>query len=145
MAIWGESFGGYMSAWATARTTRFRAAVIGCALTDLPSFVRTTDVPERFESYLGKDPRIYLQHSPMNFAERMKTPALIWHGDLDPRVPLMQGRHLYTHLKSSGVPVEFVIYHGEGHGVWLPGHQRDLLEREVRWLKRWVLEEKEGR
>ena len=138
LAIWGESFGGYLSAWATSQTDRFRAAVIGCAITDLPSFVRTTDVPERFESYLGKDPKSYSRHSPMSFAGRMKTPALIWHGDADARVPRMQGRHLYTHLRSRGIPTEFAIYYGEGHGLQLPANQRDLFEREVRWLSRWV-------
>ena len=143
MAIWGESFGGYMASWAISQTHRFKAAVVGCAITDVPSFVRTTDVPDRFEGYLGNDPKVYARHSPMLFGEQMKTPALVWHGDLDARVPLMQSRHLYTQLRKNGVPVEFVIYPGEGHGLRLPAYGRDLLEREVRWLNKWVLGKEE--
>ena len=98
MGISGSSYGGYMSSWTISQTDRFKAAVIGAPVTDLPSFVRTTDVPERFESYLGKDHRRYYRGSPMYFADKIKTPALVWHGDADIRVPLMQGRHLYTAL-----------------------------------------------
>ena len=116
-----------------------KAAVVGAAVTDVPSFVRTTDVPERFEDYLGKDQKNYHRSSPMYYADSIRTPTLIWHGDDDIRVPLMQGRHLYTALKKKSVPTEFVIYHGEAHGIRNPEHQRDLLGRKWEWLSEWVL------
>ena len=141
MGISGSSYGGYMTSWTISQTNRFKAAVVGAAITDVPSFIRTTDVPDRFEDYLGEDPKNYLRGSPMNYAENIRTPALIWHGDGDIRVPLTQGRHLYTALKHYGVPTEFVIYHGEAHGLRDPAHQRDLLERKLRWLTKWVLGE----
>jgi dipeptidyl aminopeptidase/acylaminoacyl peptidase len=139
MAISGASYGGYMTSWTIGQSMRFRAAIVGCAITDLPSFIRTTDVPERFESYLGIDPALYLRHSPLAFGERMKTPALIWHGDQDARVPLMQSRHLYTQLLKNRVPVDLVVYPGEAHGLRRPGFQADLLERESAWLQYYVL------
>jgi dipeptidyl aminopeptidase/acylaminoacyl peptidase len=74
----------------------------------------------------------------MNYGTNIRTPTLIWHGDRDERVPLMQSRHLYTQLLKNKVPTEFVIYHGEGHGARRPEVRRDLLEREIRWLERWV-------
>lgn len=138
MAIAGSSYGGYMTSWTISQTDRFRAAVVGCAITDVPSFIRTTDVPERFEDYLGKDPAVYARHSPMAYGERVKTPALIWHGDQDARVPLMQSRHLYTQMLKNKAPVEFVVYPGEGHGLRRPGFLRDLMERELAWLERYV-------
>ena len=139
MGISGSSYGGYMSSWTISQTDRFKAAVIGAPVTDLPSFVRTTDVPERFESYLGKDHRRYYRGSPMYFGDKIKTPALVWHGDADIRVPLMQGRHLYTALLRNKVPAEFVIYPGEPHGLQKAANRRDLLERKLRWLTKWVL------
>lgn len=138
MAMAGASYGGYMTAWTISQTNRFKAAVVGCAITDLPSFVRTADVPERWEGYLGTDPLAYPAQSPMFYGEHIKTPALIWHGDQDPRVPPIQSRHLYTQLKKNKVPVELVMYPGEGHGVRQPAHEKDLLEREAGWLERWV-------
>ena len=139
MAMVGASYGGYMTSWTISQTTRFKAAVAGAAITDVPSFIRTTDVPDRFEDYLGKDPRRWDRSSPMHYASNMVTPTLIWHGDGDIRVPLMQGRALYTALLANGTPTEFVIYHGEAHGVSKPKHARDLMERKIRWLDRWVL------
>ncbi|MCP5114040.1 MAG: S9 family peptidase, partial [bacterium] len=106
MAISGASYGGYMTSWTISQTNRFKAAVIGAAITDVPSFIRTTDVPERFEDYLGKDTKRYYRSSPMYFAENIQTPSLVWHGDEDIRVPLMQGRHLYTALLKNKVPAE---------------------------------------
>ena len=139
MAMSGASYGGYMTSWTISQTDRFRAAVIGAPIADVPSFIRTTDVPERFEDYLSRDPRVYSRSSPMHFASNLRTPSLIWHGDEDIRVPLMQGRHLYTALLKNGVPAEFVIYHGEAHGLRDPRHVRDLLDRKIEWLERWTL------
>jgi dipeptidyl aminopeptidase/acylaminoacyl peptidase len=127
-----------MTAWTISQTNRFKAAVVGCAITDVPSFMRTTDVPDRFADYLGLDDRLYARHSPSTYGNSMRTPSLIWHGDGDQRVPLMQSRHIYTQLLKNGVPTEFVVYHGEGHGVRLKDNARDLLEREWRWITRWV-------
>jgi len=112
-------------------------------VTDIPSFIRTTDVPDRFEDYLGEDPRVYERSSPMHFASNLRTPSLVWHGDGDIRVPLMQGRHLYTALLKNNVPAKFVIYHGEPHGLQNPKHVRDLLDRKIEWLERWTLGTKE--
>jgi len=138
LAISGASYGGYMTAWVISQTRRFKAAVVGCAITDVPSFMRTTDVPDRFTDYLGEDDRLYGRHSPSTYGDQIRTPALIWHGDLDARVPLMQSRHLYTQLLKNGTPTELVIYHGEGHGARRADSRRDLLEREWNWINRWI-------
>ena len=143
MAMSGASYGGYMTSWTITQTDRFRAAVIGAPVTDIPSFIRTTDVPDRFEAYLGEDPRVYERSSPLHFASNLRTPSLVWHGDGDIRVPLMQGRHLYTALLKNNVPAKFVIYHGEPHGLQNPKHVRDLLDRKIEWLERWTLGTKE--
>lgn len=139
LAIAGASYGGYMSSWTISQTDRFKAAVIGCPITDTVSFLRTLDVPDRFVDYLGADPRNYERHSPLAYGDRMVTPTLIWHGDGDIRVPLMQGRALYVTLQKYGVPTQFLIYRGEAHGLHRPEHRRDLLAREVEWLERWTL------
>ncbi len=142
LAMSGSSYGGYMTSWTISQTDRFKAAVVGAAITDVPSFLRTTDVPERFESYLGKDIHVYQRGSPMTYADNIKTPSLIWHGDADIRVPVMQGRHLYTTLLKNEVPVEFIIYPNEPHGLRSVLNRRDLLLRKIRWLHGWVIEGK---
>lgn len=138
LAISGASYGGYMTAWTISQTSRFKAAVAGCGIVDLGSFMRTTDVPDRFADYLGEDDRLYARHSPSTYGGNVKTPTLIWHGDQDLRVPLMQSRHLYTQLLKNQVPVELVIYHGEAHGARRADSRRDLLERQWNWITRWI-------
>jgi dipeptidyl aminopeptidase/acylaminoacyl peptidase len=31
-----------------------------------------------------------------------------------------------------------VVYPREGHGIAEPAHQRDLMERNLRWFSRWL-------
>ena len=46
LGIAGLSYGGYMSCWSIGQTDRFKAAVVGGAITDVAGCIRTTDVPE---------------------------------------------------------------------------------------------------
>ncbi|MEY4941281.1 MAG: hypothetical protein RIQ93_3016 [Verrucomicrobiota bacterium] len=137
LAVNGGSYGGYLSSWIITHTNRFKAAVVGCAIVDVPSFVRTTDLPERFESYLGTDERAFPRHSPSTYIHNISTPALIWHGDSDPRVPLMQSRFLYTAMRDRKTPVEFIIYPNSGHGVG-PAWIGDLATRTIAWFDKYV-------
>ena len=82
---------------------------------------------------------VYQRSSPLTYADNIETPTLIWHGDADIRVPVMQGRHLYTALLKNEVPVEFIIYPDEPHGLRRPLNRRDLLLRKIRWLHGWVI------
>ncbi len=63
-----------------------------------------------------------------------KTPSLLLHGarDIDSSPEIFQA---LTDLK---VPVEFVTYPREGHGFSEPMHQRDVMQRNLQWFKRWL-------
>src|ERR1700688_3487423 len=98
MAVSGGSYGGYMTAWIISQTDRFKAAVDGYGMTNIGAFIRGSEIPARFENYLGHDPAHYPSHSPIEFGRNIRTPTLIYHGELDPRVPVTQSRELYTQL-----------------------------------------------
>jgi len=72
---------------------------------------------------------------------RVSTPTLIYHGDEDRRVPMEQSEQLYVALRERNIPVEFVRYPGEGHGLAEYHHQLDNLERTVAWFDRALAEE----
>ncbi|MCL6481850.1 MAG: prolyl oligopeptidase family serine peptidase, partial [Firmicutes bacterium] len=76
-------------------------------------------------------PDAYWEHSAMKHIQNVKTPTLILHGERDQRVPIAQAQEFYRALVERGVPVEFVIYPREGHGITEPRHQLDRLRR---WL-----------
>ncbi|MDQ7066402.1 MAG: S9 family peptidase [candidate division KSB1 bacterium] len=148
MGVMGWSYGGFMTSWIITQTERFKAARVGAGVTNLYSFYGQTDIPDFMEFYFASlpwtDAAVFKKHSALYFIDRVKTPTLILHGENDLRVPLAQGRELYTALKEMGVPVEFVVYPRQGHGVREPRLMRDVALRTVAWFDRWIFERREA-
>jgi dipeptidyl aminopeptidase/acylaminoacyl peptidase len=71
-------------------------------------------------------------------ARGIATPTLIQHGEADARVPISQGWELYVALKEQGVPVEFVTYPRQGHGITEPRLIKDAMRRNLDWFARWI-------
>ncbi len=144
LGIGGWSQGGFMSAWAVTQTARFKAAVMGAGVSDWGMMIMTSDVPD-FEQELGGSApwdgpaqRRHLELSPITFARNVSTPVLMLHGENDARVPLSQATGFHRALRKQGVPVEFVVYPREPHGVAERAHQIDILKRVRRWYDRWL-------
>lgn len=147
VGITGGSYGGYASAWgATALSDHFAASVVFVALTDLISFMGTTDIPEEmidshFQFYPEGNWQTYLEQSPIYHASNNKTPTLILHGEADPRVHPAQSLELYRYLKRVGnAPVRLVTYPGEGHGNRRAAAQYDFSLRLMRWMDTFLKE-----
>ena len=141
LGIGGWSYGGFMTSWAVTQTDRFKAAVVGAAVTNLLSFNGTTDItPSFLRSYFLDIPfrrrAAYDNHSPMTFLQNSKTPSLVLHGQADKRVPVSQGWEFYNGLKALGVETEMVVYPREPHGLRERAHQVDLLKRILGWYDR---------
>jgi dipeptidyl aminopeptidase/acylaminoacyl peptidase len=81
---------------------------------------------------------LYWERSPLAHIKRANTPTLIVHGAADPRVPISQSQEMYTALKWKGVPVEFVTYPREGHGVTERAHQEDFMRRVIGWFEKYL-------
>lgn len=144
VGIGGWSYGGYFSAWAATRhSQRFKAAVVGAAITNWHSFMGTTDIPYEealvhWDLWCYDEPELCWQRSPMAHINNANTPALIIHGARDLRVPVSQGWELYTGLSVRDVPTEFVIYPREPHGLREDAHQVDCIRRALEWFDRYV-------
>ena len=80
LAVSGWSYGGFMSSTIVTKTDRFKAAVVGAAVTNLASFTGTTDIPEfsksYFKSWAWEDSAAYVEHSALFHAGNVKTPSL---------------------------------------------------------------------
>ena len=74
----------------------------------------------------------------MRHAANVKTPTLILHGGADSRVHPTQSMEFHRALQVLGVPVRFVRYPREGHGIAERHHQIDLMRRIVDWLQTWI-------
>jgi dipeptidyl aminopeptidase/acylaminoacyl peptidase len=136
--ITGWSYGGYMTMWAVTQTNRFKAAMAGAGLADWLSYYGENKIDQWMIPYFGKsvydDPQVYARSSPINFIKNVKTPTLILVGDSDGECPTPQSYEFWHALKTLGVETQFVVYPHEGHVFADAGHQRDVLERTMRWF-----------
>ncbi|WP_336033068.1 S9 family peptidase [Geodermatophilus sp. FMUSA9-8] len=143
-AAMGGSFGGYMANWVATQTDRFRAIVTHASLWDLDSFVGTTDAAYYWEREWGDPlatPKRYEQNSPHRFADAIRTPMLVIHGDKDYRVPIGEGLRLWYDLQKRGVPSRFLYFPDENHWVLTPGNATVWYETVIAFLAEHVLGE----
>jgi dipeptidyl aminopeptidase/acylaminoacyl peptidase/uncharacterized Ntn-hydrolase superfamily protein len=141
LAVYGCSYGGYMTNWIITQTTRFSAAAPECAMSDMVTLWGTTDGANSPEEAFGGSPwetfDLWWGRSPLKFAQNVKTPTLIIHGEQDNRVPIAQAEQMFRALKRHGVEAEFVRYPGESHGEFVngkPAHYVDRIERVLAWF-----------
>jgi dipeptidyl aminopeptidase/acylaminoacyl peptidase len=144
VGIGGGSYGGYTSAWATTYgSDRFKAAIPWMGISNWISMTGTSDiflenstVHWNLVMYANYDK--YWERSPLKHIDGAKTPTLIIHGAADPRVPPGQSLELYTALKWKGVPVEYVVYPREGHGIAERAHQEDFMQRVLAFFDKYL-------
>jgi dipeptidyl aminopeptidase/acylaminoacyl peptidase len=141
-AAMGGSFGGYMANWVATQTDRFRAIVTHASLWDLDAFTGTTDAAYLWEREFGdplREPKRYEQNSPHRYADAIRTPMLVIHGDKDYRVPIGEALRLWYDLQKRGVPSKFLYFPDENHWVLTPGNARVWYETVLAFLAEHVL------
>jgi dipeptidyl aminopeptidase/acylaminoacyl peptidase len=138
----GWSQGGYISAFLTTATTRFKAISVGAGISNWATYYYNTDITPFTINYLGAnpvdDPEVYRLTSPMSYVKGAKTPTLIQHGEFDRRVPIANAYELRQALEDRGVPVEMVVYKGFGHGITKPRAMRAVMEHNLAWFNHYV-------
>jgi len=152
LAVMGHSFGGFTTYALITETARFRAAIAISGLTDLQSNYGTFSGIRRYSAsdnlgtlfllekvhpLMGGPPwqRFwkYAASSPINYVDRVTTPLLIIHGDLDD-VPISQAEEFYRALVRQHKRVRFARYWGEGHVMRSPANFRDMWHEILGWL-----------
>ncbi|MEX2500732.1 MAG: S9 family peptidase [Trueperaceae bacterium] len=121
LAIRGGSAGGFTALAALAFRDTFHAGVSLYGVTDLEGLARET---HKFESrYLdrlvGPLPATrdrYRARSPLHNVDRIDAPTLFLQGDQDAVVLPSQSERMVEALRARGVPTEYVLFEGEGHG-----------------------------
>ncbi|WP_239493067.1 S9 family peptidase [Luteitalea sp. TBR-22] len=138
----GWSQGGYISAFLTTSTTRFRAISVGAGISNWATYYYNTDITPFTIQYLDADPAtdpdIYKKTSPMSYVMGAKTPTLIQHGEFDKRVPIANAYELRQGLEDRGVPVEMIVYKGFGHGITKPKSMRAVIQHNLGWFNHHI-------
>ena len=143
MGVMGWSQGGYISAFlATHERQPFKAISVGAGISDWMTYYVNTDIHPFTRQYLKAtpwdDPAIYAKTSPITTIKQAKTPTMIQHGELDPRVPIPNAYELYQGLQDQGVPVKLIVYKGFGHGLNKPKAARAAMEHNLAWFNQYV-------
>jgi dipeptidyl aminopeptidase/acylaminoacyl peptidase len=138
----GWSEGGYISAFITTSSDRFKAVSVGAGISDWMTYYANTDITPFTPEYLlanpWDDPEIYKKTSPITYIAKAKTPTLIQHGGSDHRVPVANSFELRQALEDHGVPVKMVIYDGFGHPINKPKQQRAVMEENENWFDHYI-------
>jgi dipeptidyl aminopeptidase/acylaminoacyl peptidase len=142
VASMGWSQGGYISAFLTTSSDRFRAISVGAGISNWATYYYNTDITPFTINYLGDDPaddpEIYRKTSPMSYIKQARTPTLIQHGELDRRVPIPNAYELRQGLEDRGVPVEMIVYKGFGHGITKPRALRAVMQHNLAWFNHYL-------
>jgi dipeptidyl aminopeptidase/acylaminoacyl peptidase len=122
LVILGGSAGGFTVLLALALHPHvFKAGICLYGVTDLFSLAADTHkMEERYlDTLVGPLPDradLYRERSPRFHADTIKDPVAIFHGSKDEVVPLSQSDAIVASLKRRGIPHEYHVYEGEGHG-----------------------------
>ena len=141
VGVLGGSHGGYMTTWLAAHHgDRFKAAISERAVNAIDSFTGASDIGWFFANDLyGADLDQQAKQSPLTHADRITIPFMIIHSEQDWRCPVEQAQRLFVALKRRGIPVEFLLFPGEGHELsrsGLPSHRIARFDAILRWWGR---------
>ncbi len=154
LGVMGQSFGGFTTYSLITQTTRFKAAVAMAGMVDMATAYGTFDArlrytaapqEELFNMSLAesgqarmanppwKDQGRYVRNSPITYVDRVETPVLIIHGDLD-LVPMQQAELFFQALYRQNKRARFVRYWGETHYISSMANNIDMWHRVYAWF-----------
>ncbi len=152
MGVTGGSYGGFMTAWITTRTHRFKAAQADRMISDFTYWYGASDAQglTEFEFY-GKpwdNFKLYDNLSPIRHVAKVRTPTLIVQSEEDHRTPMGNAELWFIALKKQNVPVEMVRYPRSTHELSRSGEPWLLVDRLGRlrqWFAHWLQNQPQGK
>jgi dipeptidyl aminopeptidase/acylaminoacyl peptidase len=144
IVVGGWSYGGYMTSWMIGHYQIFKAAVSGAAVNNLVDAYTLSDGNQARRHamggspYVGDNMKVWIEQSPITYAQKIKTPTLILSDTGDYRVPITQSYQMYHALRDNNVPVRFFAYPVGGHSPEDPVHQSDIDRRYMEWFAQYL-------
>lgn len=137
VAVGGHSYGAFMTANLLAHTNLFKAGIARSG-----AYNRTL-TPFGFQNEdrtYWQAPELYSAMSPFSYADKIKTPLLLVHGEMDdnPGTFPIQSERLFNAIKGHGGIVRFVSLPYEAHGYRGKENLLHLLYEQNAWLEKYV-------
>ena len=154
VALIGHSFGGYGVLSAATQSDRFRAVIASNGYADLsrsmelPAFYRVApdegvpvgqmagwgETGQGSIGFFAQRPEAYVEASPLYRVDDLRAPVLLIESDLD----TARMGSLFGALYRLDREAALLTYFGEGHTYASPGNLRDLHDRILDWLARYL-------
>jgi dipeptidyl aminopeptidase/acylaminoacyl peptidase len=137
VAVMGHSYGAFMTANLLAHSNLFKAGIARSG-----AYNRTL-TPYGFqgeERTYWQAKGVYDAMSPFNFADKVKTPILLIHGEADNNSGTfpIQSERFYAALKGQGATVRYVVLPAEAHSYAARENLLHMLWEMNTWLDKYV-------
>ncbi|AXT18650.1 alpha/beta fold hydrolase [Flavobacteriaceae bacterium AU392] len=124
VAIYGESYGGYVTLASLAKySKRIKCGIDVVGISNWITYLKSTRDYRRdlrrveFGDERNNNTSVFLKEiSPINNVDKIDSPLLIFQGLNDPRVNYKESEQVYKALNSLGKEVWYVLAKDEGHG-----------------------------
>ncbi|UOQ97390.1 prolyl oligopeptidase family serine peptidase [Hymenobacter sp. 5317J-9] len=137
VGVMGHSYGAFMTANLLSHSNLFKAGIARSG-----AYNRTL-TPFGFqgeERTFWQAPEVYNAMSPFNYADKIKTPILLIHGEADNNsgtFPIQSERY-YAALKGQGATARYVVLPAEAHGYAARENLLHMLWEMNTWLDKYV-------
>jgi dipeptidyl aminopeptidase/acylaminoacyl peptidase len=151
IALHGHSWSGYQTAFMVTQTNIFKTAIAGAPvgnMTSAYSGIRLGSGLARQFQYEMSQSRLsgslwearddYIDNSPVFFADKIQTPMLILHGDVDDAVPWEQSIELYLAMRRNGKETVFLQYNDEPHHPQTYANKLDWAIKMKEWIDHYL-------
>lgn len=137
VAVGGHSYGAFMTANLLAHTKLFKAGIARSG-----AYNRTL-TPFGFQNEdrtYWQAPDLYNKMSPFSYANQIKTPLLLIHGELDNNTGTfpIQSERMYNAIKGHGGTARYITLPYESHGYTGKENLLHVLAEQLEWMERFV-------
>lgn len=137
VAVGGHSYGAFMTANLLAHTNLFKGGIARSG-----AYNRTL-TPFGFQNEdrtYWQAPELYNNMSPFSYADKIKTPLLLIHGEADNNTGTypIQSERMFNAIKGHGGTVKFVSLPFESHGYQAKESIMHTLAEQFEWLEKYV-------
>lgn len=137
VGVGGHSYGAFMTANLLAHTSLFKAGIArsGAYNRSLTPFGFQNEDRNYWQA-----PDLYYEMSPFSFADRIKTPLLLIHGDADNNTGTypIQSERMFNAIKGLGGTARYISLPHESHSYAGRENILHILAEQLEWLDKYV-------
>jgi dipeptidyl aminopeptidase/acylaminoacyl peptidase len=142
MCAGGASYGGHLTYWLEATTTRFKCLISHAGEVDLTTQWGTSDFNYGRELENNGPPweenPVWRDQSPITYAAHWKTPILLSVGERDFRVPINNTLEAWSVLQRQKVPSRLLVWPDAWHWITKPADSRQFYQEVDDWLAAYL-------